>query len=236
MGRTGQCRPASPAMNKPAKNKPEKKSRRVSSPRTGARATTTSSRNGSRPDWCCEGWEVKSMRAGKAQVAEAYVYLKEGEAFLFGATSPRSKPPRRTSFEPTRTRKLLLNKSELSRLVGSVERKGYTLVPLDLHWKDGRAKLEIGLAKGKKQHDKRATEKDRDWQRGQGASDEKRLRFRSGRQNETNGARSGLWALLCGVHGRRRSCSGPRRSLRQHRSRQAGAHQPVRPDAGVGSQ
>ena len=67
--------------------------------------------------------------------------------------------------DPIRTRKLLLNKSELSRLVGSVERKGYTLVPLDLHWKEGRAKLEIGLAKGKKQHDKRATEKDRDWQR-----------------------------------------------------------------------
>jgi SsrA-binding protein len=67
--------------------------------------------------------------------------------------------------DPIRTRKLLLNQSELSRLVGSVERKGYTLVPLDLHWKDGRAKLEIGLAKGKKQHDKRATEKDRDWQR-----------------------------------------------------------------------
>jgi len=67
--------------------------------------------------------------------------------------------------DPKRTRKLLLNKSELTRLVGSVERKGYTLVPLDLHWKDGRAKLEIGLAKGKKQHDKRATEKDRDWQR-----------------------------------------------------------------------
>ena len=113
-----------------------------------------------------QGWEVKSMRAGKAQVAEAYVYLKEGEAFLFGANiTPLKTASTHVIPEAARTRKLLLNKSELSRLVGSVERKGYTLVPLDLHWKDGRAKLEIGLAKGKKQHDKRATEKDRDWQR-----------------------------------------------------------------------
>src|SRR4051812_2248666 len=113
-----------------------------------------------------QGWEVKSMRAGKAQVAEAYVYLKEGEAFLFGANiTPLKTASTHLVPEPSRTRKLLLNKAELSRLVGSVERKGYTLVPLDLHWKDGRAKLEIGLAKGKKQHDKRANEKDRDWQR-----------------------------------------------------------------------
>jgi SsrA-binding protein len=113
-----------------------------------------------------QGWEVKSMRAGKAQVAEAYVYLKEGEAFLFGANiTPLKTASTHVVPDPIRTRKLLLNKSELSRLVGSVERKGYTLVPLDLHWKEGRAKLEIGLAKGKKQHDKRATEKDRDWQR-----------------------------------------------------------------------
>jgi SsrA-binding protein len=113
-----------------------------------------------------QGWEVKSMRAGKAQVAEAYVYLKEGEAFLFGANiTPLKTASTHLIPDPIRTRKLLLNKSELSRLVGSVERKGYTLVPLDLHWKAGRAKLEIGLAKGKKQHDKRATEKDRDWQR-----------------------------------------------------------------------
>ncbi|MEO8016309.1 MAG: SsrA-binding protein SmpB [Pseudomonadota bacterium] len=113
-----------------------------------------------------QGWEVKSMRAGKAQVAEAYVYLKEGEAFLFGANiTPLKTASTHVVPEPMRTRKLLLNKAELSRLLGSVERKGYTLVPLDLHWKEGRAKLEIGLAKGKKQHDKRATEKDRDWQR-----------------------------------------------------------------------
>jgi SsrA-binding protein len=116
-----------------------------------------------------QGWEVKSMRAGKAQVAEAYVYLKEGEAFLFGANiTPLKTASTHVIPEPTRTRKLLLNKSELSRLIGSVERKGYTMVPLDLHWKGGKAKLEIGLAKGKKQHDKRATEKDRDWERNKG--------------------------------------------------------------------
>ena len=113
-----------------------------------------------------EGWEVKSMRAGKAQIAEGYVYLKEGEAFLFGGLiTPLNTTSTHVTADPKRTRKLLLNKSELGRLVGSVERKGYTLVPLDLHWKDGRAKLEIGLAKGKKQHDKRDTEKDRDAKR-----------------------------------------------------------------------
>jgi SsrA-binding protein len=113
-----------------------------------------------------QGWEVKSMRAGKAQIAEGYVYLKNGEAFLFGAQiTPLTTTSTHVTPEPKRTRKLLLSKAELSRLVGSVERKGYTLVPLDLHWKDGRAKLEVGLAKGKKQHDKRATEKERDWAR-----------------------------------------------------------------------
>jgi SsrA-binding protein len=113
-----------------------------------------------------EGWEVKSMRAGKAQIAEGYVYLKNGEAFLFGAlVTPLNTTSTHVVADPKRTRKLLLGKAELSRLIGSVERKGYTLVPLDLHWSKGRAKLEIGLAKGKKQHDKRATEKDRDWSR-----------------------------------------------------------------------
>jgi SsrA-binding protein len=113
-----------------------------------------------------EGWEVKSMRAGKAQIAEGYVYLKDGEAFLFGALiTPLNTTSTHVTADPKRTRKLLLSRAELARLVGSVERKGYTLVPLDLHWKHGRAKLEIGLAKGKKQHDKRATEKERDWQR-----------------------------------------------------------------------
>ncbi len=113
-----------------------------------------------------EGWEVKSMRAGKAQIAEGYVYLKNGEAFLFGAQiTPLTTISTHVTPEPKRTRKLLLNKSELARLIGSVEREGYTLVPLDLHWKEGRAKLEVGLAKGKKQHDKRDTEKKRDWAR-----------------------------------------------------------------------
>jgi SsrA-binding protein len=113
-----------------------------------------------------EGWEVKSMRAGKAQIAEGYVYLKNGEAFLFGAQiTPLTTISTHVTPEPKRTRKLLLNKSELDRLIGNVEREGYTLVPLDLHWKAGRAKLEVGLAKGKKQHDKRDTEKNRDWAR-----------------------------------------------------------------------
>ena len=115
------------------------------------------------------GWEVKSMRAGKAQIAESYVYLKDGEAYLFGAhISALISASTHVDTDPTRTRKLLLNRRELDHLVGAVERRGYTLVPLELYWKNGRAKLEIGLAKGKKQHDKRATDKDRDWQRDKG--------------------------------------------------------------------
>lgn len=112
------------------------------------------------------GWEVKSMRAGKAQVAEAYVYLKNGEAYLFGAhLNPLISASTHVDTDPTRTRKLLLHRRQLDHLVGAVERRGYTLVPLELYWKSGRAKLLVGLAKGKKQHDKRATEKDRNWQR-----------------------------------------------------------------------
>jgi SsrA-binding protein len=113
-----------------------------------------------------EGWEVKALRAGRAQLAEAYVYLRDAEAFLFGChLSPLTTTSTHKIADPVRTRKLLLNRSELDHLVGAVERKGYTIVPLDLHWKKGRAKLEIGLAKGKQKHDKRATEKDRDWER-----------------------------------------------------------------------
>ncbi len=113
-----------------------------------------------------EGWEVKSLRAGKANLSESYVYLRDGEAFLLGAhLTPLNTASTHVHADPTRTRKLLLARSELDHLVGSVERKGYTIVPLDLHWSRGRAKLAIGLAKGKKQHDKRATEKDRDWAR-----------------------------------------------------------------------
>ena len=113
-----------------------------------------------------QGWEVKAMRAGRAQLTEAYAFVKDGEAFLFGAhVTPLRTTSTHIVADPTRTRKLLLNRSELNRLIGAVERKGYTIVPLDLHWKSGRVKLEMGLAKGKKQHDKRATEKERDWQR-----------------------------------------------------------------------
>ncbi|HEY0942550.1 MAG TPA: SsrA-binding protein SmpB [Steroidobacter sp.] len=113
-----------------------------------------------------QGWEVKSLRAGRVQLKEAYVFLKNAEAFLYGAhISPLPTASTHVIPDPIRTRKLLLNRAELNRLVGAVERKGYTLVPLELYWKAGRAKLRIGLAKGKKEHDKRATSKDRDWQR-----------------------------------------------------------------------
>ncbi|HOP17650.1 MAG: SsrA-binding protein SmpB [Chromatiaceae bacterium] len=113
-----------------------------------------------------EGWEVKSLRAGKINITEAYVTVKGNEAFLFGATiSPLSSASTHVHPDPTRTRKLLLHREELNRLIGLIERKGYTLVPLAMYWKRGRAKVEIGLAKGKKLHDKRADSKERDWQR-----------------------------------------------------------------------
>jgi SsrA-binding protein len=113
-----------------------------------------------------EGWEVKSLRAGRLQLSESYVTLKEGEAFLFGAhVTPLPTASTHIHPDPIRTRKLLLSRRELDKLIGLVERRGYTLVPLAMYWKRGRAKLEIGLAKGKKQHDKRATDKDRDWKR-----------------------------------------------------------------------
>jgi SsrA-binding protein len=113
-----------------------------------------------------QGWEVKALRAGRGQLKESYVYLRGGEAFLIGAHfSPLPAASSHITPDPVRTRKLLLNYSELQGLIGAVERRGYTLVPLELYWKNGRAKLQVGLAKGKKQHDKRAVEKDRDWQR-----------------------------------------------------------------------
>ena len=113
-----------------------------------------------------EGWEVKSLRAGRAQLTESYVHIRDGEAWLLGAhISPLNTASTHIRPDPTRTRKLLLHRNELDRLIGAVERKGYTLVPLNLHWTRGRVKLDVGLAKGKKQHDKRATQKDRDWQR-----------------------------------------------------------------------
>jgi SsrA-binding protein len=113
-----------------------------------------------------QGWEVKSLRAGKAQITEAYVIVKDGEAWLLGAhVNPLPTTSTHVVADPTRTRKLLLHRAELDRLVGAVERKGYTLIPLRLYWKRGNVKLEVGLAKGKQLHDKRATAKDRDWQR-----------------------------------------------------------------------
>jgi SsrA-binding protein len=113
-----------------------------------------------------QGWEVKSLRASKLQLQESYVFIKNGEAWLSGAhITPLNTASSHVTPEPTRIRKLLLHKKELDRLIGAVERKGYTLVAIAMYWKQSRAKLEIGLAKGKKLHDKRATDKDRDWQR-----------------------------------------------------------------------
>jgi SsrA-binding protein len=113
-----------------------------------------------------EGWEVKSIRAGHLQLRESYIQLKNSEAWLFGATiTPLATASTHIKPDPLRSRKLLLNRSELNKLVGAVERKGYSLIPTAMYWKKGRAKLEIALAKGKKQHDKRATEKERDWSR-----------------------------------------------------------------------
>jgi len=113
-----------------------------------------------------QGWEVKSLRAGRAQLTESYVIVKNNEAWLLGAhISPLSSASTHIQADPTRTRKLLLHRKELDRLIGSIERQGYTIVPLSMYWHHGIAKLEIGLAKGKKQHDKRATIKERDWQR-----------------------------------------------------------------------
>jgi len=115
-----------------------------------------------------EGWEVKAIRAGRAQLKEAYVIVSNGELFLLGShISPLTSASTHVQPDPTRTRKLLLNASEISKLIGAVERAGYTLVPINMHYTRGRIKLEIGLAKGKKQHDKREAEKDRDWKREQ---------------------------------------------------------------------
>ncbi len=115
-----------------------------------------------------QGWEVKAIRAGRAQIKEAYVIIQGGEIFLIGAhISPLPAASTHLMPDPTRTRKLLLRAEEIQRLIGSVERAGYALVPIDLHYKDGRVKISIGLAKGKKQHDKREAQKDREWRRQQ---------------------------------------------------------------------
>jgi SsrA-binding protein len=116
-----------------------------------------------------EGWEVKSLRDGRVQLAESYVTVREAEAYLFGCTiNPLPTASTHIRPDPLRTRKLLMHRRELDRLIGLVERKGYTLIPLALYWSKGRAKLEVGLAKGKQAHDKRADVKERDWKREQG--------------------------------------------------------------------
>jgi len=113
-----------------------------------------------------EGWEVKSLRAGRANIKESYAIVKDGEAWLLGAhISPLVSASTHVKPDPVRTRKLLLHRRQIDRLTGAVERRGYALVPLSLYWSRGKVKLKLGLAKGKKQHDKRAVEKDRDWQR-----------------------------------------------------------------------
>ena len=113
-----------------------------------------------------EGWEVKAIRAGRVQLKEAYVIVKNNEIYLIGChISPLPSASTHFQPDPVRTRKLLLHAEEINRLIGDVERAGYTLLPLDMHYTRGRIKLEIGLAKGKKQHDKREAEKAREWQR-----------------------------------------------------------------------
>ena len=116
-----------------------------------------------------QGWEVKSLRDGRVSFAESYALLRNGEAFLFGAQiSPLLSASTHVITDKLRNRKLLLHKSELNRLVGAVERKGYTVIPLSMYWKGNKVKVELGLAKGKKQHDKRDAEKNKDWERDKG--------------------------------------------------------------------
>jgi SsrA-binding protein len=113
-----------------------------------------------------EGWEVKAIRAGRANIKEAYVVVRSGEVFIFGMhITALPEASTHVHPDPIRTRKLLLHANQISKLIGQVERAGYTLMPLDLHFQRGRIKVEIGLAKGKKQHDKREAEKERDWDR-----------------------------------------------------------------------
>lgn len=116
-----------------------------------------------------QGWEVKSLREGRINLKESYVFIKQGEAFISGAhISPLQSASTHVDPNPTRTRKLLLHRKELNVLIGAVERKGYTLLPISMYWQRGKAKLEVALGKGKKQHDKRETEKKRDWNREKG--------------------------------------------------------------------
>ncbi|MDH4456658.1 MAG: SsrA-binding protein SmpB [Candidatus Methylopumilus sp.] len=116
-----------------------------------------------------EGWEVKAIRDNRANIKEAYVIIQRGEVYLIGChVTPMGAASTHIRPDAIRTRKLLLHNEEIAKLIGKVERAGYTLVPLDLHFKDGRVKVQIGLAKGKKQYDKRDAEKERDWERERG--------------------------------------------------------------------
>jgi len=113
-----------------------------------------------------EGWEVKALREGRVQFADSYVLLKDNEAFLFGCRiNPLPTVSTHITPDPVRTRKLLLHRNEIDRLIGAVDRRGYTVIPTAMYWSRGRAKVELGMAKGKRQHDKRKTQKDRDWER-----------------------------------------------------------------------
>jgi len=116
-----------------------------------------------------EGWEVKALRAGRVQFADSYVLLKDNEAFLFGCQiNPLSTVSTHVVPDPTRTRKLLLHRREIDRLTGAVDRKGFTIIPTAMYWSHGKVKVEVGMARGKRQHDKRKTQKDRDWERQKG--------------------------------------------------------------------
>lgn len=124
-----------------------------------------------------EGWEVKSIREGRVQMTDTYVMIKGSEIFwVAGQITALLSASTHVNPEPTRARKLLLNRREIDKLIGAVDRKGYTLVPLKMYWSKGRAKMQIGLAKGKQEHDKRAADKDRDWNR------EKARIMKTGRQ------------------------------------------------------
>ena len=142
-----------------------------------------------------EGWEVKAIRDGRAQVGEAYVIVRGAELYLLGShVSPLPTASTHVHPDPTRTRKLLMHAAEIAKLVGKVERAGYTLIPLDLHYSRGRIKLEVGLAKGKKQHDKRATEKEKEW-----AREKQRVMKQQrgeGGARRTQGRRAAPWRLL----------------------------------------
>lgn len=151
----------------------------MSNPKKGASGGTIAQNRRARHEYFIEdkfeaglalmGWEVKSLRAGKANLTDAYVLLKNNEAWLLGAhITPLLQASTHVVADPTRTRKLLLNHREIDRVAGGVQQKGYTCVPLSLYWSHGLVKCEIALVKGKQLHDKRESDKDRDWQREKG--------------------------------------------------------------------